>query len=466
MNYLRPIFNNLSSLFILLIMISCHGPESLDLTNLENEVITFYNEPAEEINFPSMNIITDNNQEIVDDPKINAELIVVEDEIETKYNIGIEIRGSSSQSFPKKSYGFETKTSDYSDDLDVSIGGFTEEEDWILYGPYSDKSLIRNKLTFDLSNAIGFKASNTKFYNLSINGDGRGLYVLMEKIKRDSNRVDISKNNSESVDAGYIIKIDKPTGDGESCSTCYDSSFSFRSNFDTNGNESSDSEIYFVYDYPKPKNITEDQKQFIFSIINEFESILASDNFDDPIDGFEKVIDVDTFIDFFIMNEITKNPDGFRLSTYMNRDNEGKLKMGPIWDFNLAFGNVDYCDGMNPEGWIYNFNSICPSDIWQVPFWWRRLMESPSFKNKLKDRWLALRSNILSDPSIDSRIDAYLEYLNTNKVIDQNFYRWTILGQYVWPNYFVGSTHESEINFLKNWIAQRLNWMDGQINNF
>ncbi|MDG2475783.1 MAG: CotH kinase family protein [Flavobacteriaceae bacterium] len=447
-------------------MISCHGPESLDLTNLENEVITFYNEPAEEINFPSMNIITDNNQEIVDDPKINAELIVLEDEIETKYNIGIEIRGSSSQSFPKKSYGFETKTSDYSDDLDVSIGGFTEEEDWILYGPYSDKSLIRNKLTFDLSNAIGFKASNTKFYNLSINGDGRGLYVLMEKIKRDSNRVDISKNNSESVDAGYIIKIDKPTGDGESCSTCYDSSFSFRSNFDTNGNESSDSEIYFVYDYPKPKNITEDQKQFIFSIINEFESILASDNFDDPIDGFEKVIDVDTFIDFFIMNEITKNPDGFRLSTYMNRDSEGKLKMGPIWDFNLAFGNVDYCDGMNPEGWIYNFNSICPSDIWQVPFWWRRLMESPSFKNKLKDRWLALRSNILSDPSIDSRIDAYLEYLNTNKVIDQNFYRWTILGQYVWPNYFVGSTHESEINFLKNWIDQRLNWMDGQINNF
>ena len=447
-------------------MISCHGPESLDLTNLENEVITFYNEPAEEINFPSMNIITDNNQEIVDDPKINAELIVLEDEIETKYNIGIEIRGSSSQSFPKKSYGFETKTSDYSDDLDVSIGGFTEEEDWILYGPYSDKSLIRNKLTFDLSNAIGFKASNTKFYNLSINGDGRGLYVLMEKIKRDSNRVDISKNNSESVDAGYIIKIDKPTGDGESCSTCYDSSFSFRSNFDTNGNESSDSEIYFVYDYPKPKNITEDQKQFIFSIINEFESILASDNFDDPIDGFEKVIDVDTFIDFFIMNEITKNPDGFRLSTYMNRDSEGKLKMGPIWDFNLAFGNVDYCDGMNPDGWIYNFNSICPSDIWQVPFWWKRLMESPSFKNKLKDRWLALRSNILSDPSIDSRIDAYLEYLNTNKVIDQNFYRWTILGQYVWPNYFVGSTHESEINFLKNWIDQRLNWMDGQINNF
>ena len=369
--------------------------------------------------------------------------------------------------FPKKSYGFETKNSDFSDDLDVSIGGFPEEEDWILYGPYSDKSLIRNKLTFDLSNAIGFKASNTKFFNLFINGDSKGLYILMEKIKRDSNRVDISKNNTESVDAGYIIKIDKPTSDGWAyCNTCYENSFSFRSSFDTNGNQSSDSEIYFIYHYPKPDNITEDQKQFIYSVINEFETILASDNFDDPINGYDKVIDVDSFIDFFIMNEITKNPDGFRLSTFMNKDTGGKLKMGPIWDFNLAFGNVDYCDGMNPEGWIYNFNSICPSDIWQVPFWWRRLMESPDFKNKLKDRWQALRLNELTDSSITNRIDSYLEYLNANKVINQNFYRWTILGQYVWPNYFVGATHEAEINFLKGWINQRLNWMDGQINNF
>ena len=112
-------------------MIGCQGPEPLDLNNLENGVITFYDDADNEINFPSMNINTIDNQEIVDDPKIDAELSVLEDEIETKYNIGIEIRGSSSQMFPKKSYGFETKTEDYSDDLDVSIGGFSEEEDWM-----------------------------------------------------------------------------------------------------------------------------------------------------------------------------------------------------------------------------------------------------------------------------------------------------------------------------------------------
>ena len=273
MNCSSKTYNRLLLSTFFFITISCNGPEKLDLTNIENEVITFYDEPVDKINFPSININT-NGQEIVDEPKINAGLVVIEDKIETTYNIGIEIRGSSSQMFPKKSYGFETKNSDFSDDLDVSLGGFPEEEDWILYGPYSDKSLIRNKLTFDLSNAIGFKASNTKFYNLFINGDSKGLYILMEKIKRDSNRVNISKNNSESVDAGYIIKIDKPTGEGALCNTCYENSFSFRSKYDTNGYESNDSKIYFIYDYPKPDNITEYQKLFIYSKINEFEAIL------------------------------------------------------------------------------------------------------------------------------------------------------------------------------------------------
>ena len=136
--------------------------------------------------------------------------------------------------------------------------------------------LIRNKLTFDLSNAIGFKASNTKFYNLFINGDLKGLYILMEKIKRDSNRVDISKNNSESVDAGYIIKIDKPTGElGKLVVPVMIILFRLDQTMIQMEINLADSEIYFIYDYPKPKNITDDQKQFIYTTINEFETILS-----------------------------------------------------------------------------------------------------------------------------------------------------------------------------------------------
>tara|TARA_B100001057_G_scaffold46568_1_gene41514 strand:+ start:4821 stop:6191 length:1371 start_codon:yes stop_codon:yes gene_type:complete len=443
-----------------LIINACNTKEALDLNNIESQI-----EDGSISNFPRITINTF-GEEIMDEPKLNAQLTVFEDAIESQYNIGIEIRGSSSQMFPKKSYGFESKNSDFTDDMDIELGGFPSEEDWILYGPYSDKSLIRNKLSFDLSNAIGFSASRTKFYDLYINEDIMGVYVLMEKIKRDKNRVDISKTNEDSIDSGYIIKIDKPTGDGESCGTCYDESFSFRSNFDNKGNSSDSSNIFFIYHYPKPDDITNDQKQFISSIIYEFETTLLSDYFDDPEIGYDSIIDTDSFIDFFIVNELTKNPDGYRLSTYLNRNTMGKLRMGPIWDFNLAFGNVDYCDGMNPEGWVYNFNSICPSDFWQVPFWWERLMESESFKNKLKIRWETLRQAELSTSSIYNMVDSYTEYLTSNKSISKNFNKWTILGQYIWPNYFVGDTHESEIIYMKEWINRRIYWMDTMINNF
>ena len=449
--------NRFSILIFLLFTISCSVSDDSE-NNIESSVFSFYDELDEGNSFPKM-IISTNGQEIIDEPKINADLKVIEENSEINYKIGIETRGSSSQMFPKKSYGFETRSSDWSDDIDVELGGFPEEEDWILYGPYSDKSLIRNKLTFDLSNSIGYYASRTKFYNLFINNESKGLYVLMEKIKRDKNRVDISKLGDDTVNGGYIIKIDKPTGDGESCSTCYDSSFSFRSSYNTKGEISNESEIYFIYHYPKPDEISEDQKDYIKSVIYDFETALISANSQNLID----IIDIDSFVDFFIINELSKNPDGYRLSTFLNKDFEGKLKMGPIWDFNLAFANVDYCDGSNPEGWIYNFNNICPGDVWQVPFWWTNLMQKEVFKSALKIRWEALRSSKLSNSEIFGKINSYKDYLESNKVINQNFYIWPVLGQYVWPNYFVGSSHQEEIDFMKNWITDRLSWMDNQI---
>ena len=456
MNYIEMI-NRFSILIFLLFTISCSVSDDSE-NNIESSVFSFYDELDEGNSFPKM-IISTNGQEIIDEPKINADLKVIEENSEINYKIGIETRGSSSQMFPKKSYGFETRSSDWSDDIDVELGGFPEEEDWILYGPYSDKSLIRNKLTFDLSNSIGYYASRTKFYNLFINNESKGLYVLMEKIKRDKNRVDISKLGDDTVNGGYIIKIDKPTGDGESCSTCYDSSFSFRSSYNTKGEISNESEIYFIYHYPKPDEKSEDQKDYIKSVIYDFETALISANSQNLID----IIDIDSFVDFFIINELIKNPDGYRLSTFLNKDFEGKLKMGPIWDFNLAFANVDYCDGSNPEGWIYNFNNICPGDVWQVPFWWTNLMQNEVFKSALKIRWEALRSSKLSNSEIFGKINSYKDYLESNKVINQNFYIWPVLGQYVWPNYFVGSSHQEEIDFMKNWITDRLSWMDNQI---
>lgn len=448
-----------SFLFISLIFFySCSTKDDIDLVNIYSESNSQnFQENTGLSEFPSISILT-NGLEIVDDPKINAEMIISENDTEKKYNIGIEIRGSSSQMFPKKSYGFETKNEDWTQDKDESIGGFPEEEDWILYGPYSDKSLIRNKLTFDLSNLIGFKASNTKFYNLFIEYDFKGLYILMEKIKRDLNRVNITEHTDEGLNGGYILKIDKSTGD-YNCGNCYDESFSFRSKYDTSGSLSEQSQIYFIYDYPKPEEISENQKNYIKSMIFDFETALLNED-DNYIDN---LIDINSFVDFMIINELTKNPDGFRLSTYMHKDLNGKIKMGPIWDFNLAFGNVDYCDGANPQGWIHNFNDICPGDLWQVPFWWKSLMNRDIFKSSIKNRWNQLRTSTLSESSLNNLIDSYVNYLSTNKTVDQNFSKWPILGQYIWPNYFVGSSYQEEIEFLKNWLNQRLEWMDNEI---
>lgn len=272
---------------------SCSKQDSFENNELTEVIFENLSE-----NFPTMKINT-NGRQIVDEPKIMADLTVLENDNQSNYKIGIEIRGSSSQSFPKKSYGFESKNSSYTEDLDISIGGFPSEEDWILYGPYTDKSLIRNKLVFDLSNSIGFKASNTKFYNLFINDENKGLYVLMEKIKRDINRVNISKFDENSDVGGFIVKIDKPTGEGATCNTCYSELFSFRSNYNTNGDITEESGIYFIYHYPKPSEINNNQKQYIISSVNSFESVLAKENFDySESPDYLNFIDIDSFIDF------------------------------------------------------------------------------------------------------------------------------------------------------------------------
>ena len=408
---------------------------------------------------PLMKIQT-GNQNIVDEPKIPGSLQIYQEELLIEEHlIGIEIRGSSSQMFDKKSYGFET-WDEMGEDLNASLGGFPEEEDWILYGPYSDKSLVRNVLIYELSNNMGQYASKTKFYELEINEIFQGTYVLMEKIKRDRNRVDISKNKVEDITGGYIIKIDKPTGDGD----WYDENIAFASQYNTTGLLVDTGNINFLYEYPKADDVSDEQKKYIQDYIHLFETALISEDFESIENGYRQFIDLDSFIDFFILNEFSKNPDGFRLSTYLHKEKGGKLKMGPIWDFNLAFGNVNYCDGDSPYGWAHRFNDICSGDNWQVPFWWNRFLDDPEYVSLLKERWAILRSEILSSDTVSGRLRELQENLKGSSAIDKNFGKWLILGKYIWPNKFIGDSYDSEINYLEEWINERFGWLDQNIN--
>lgn len=410
--------------------------------------------------------INTNGSAIVDEPKIDAELNINQaDIVSFTGKIGIEIRGASSQMFPKKSYGLETRDEN-NEDLDVSVLDMPEEEDWILYAPYSDKSLIRNILIYDLSRDMGRYASRSQFVELNINNTFQGLYVFMEKLKRDSNRIDINKlkddeNTGEDLTGGYILKIDKTAGSnlGEG----YNDQNSFTSLY-APPNATIGQKISFLYEEPDAEDITAEQKVYISNYMAQFEDVLSSDEFADPILGYATYIDVDSFLDFFLLNELSNNVDGYRLSTFMYKDKNEKLKIGPIWDFNLAFGNADYCSGGETNVWAYKFNERCSEDFWQVPFWWDRLLQDPEFVSRLKDRWNFLRGGVLSNGSIDSKVDGYVTTLNKAGSIESNFNTWNILGTYIWPNNFVGSSHSDEIGYLKNWTNDRLAWLDGAIN--
>ena len=148
----------------------------------------------------------------------------------------------------------------------------------------------------------------------------------------------------------------------------------------------------------------------------------------------------------------------------MHKDKNSKLKMGPIWDFNLAFGNADYCNGGDSNVWAYKFNERCSGDYWQVPFWWERLLEDPVYVAMVKSRWNELRAGAFSEERILGKIDTYTNTLNKAGAIDQNFNAWKILGTYIWPNNYIGTTYAEENDYLKDWVKDRLSWLDTSIN--
>ena len=360
---------------------------------------------------------------------------------------GIDIRGKSSAGFAKKQYHFETW--DENDrEVAVSVLGFPSESDWVLQGPYSDKSLMRNFLSYNWSNEMGQYASRTRFIEVFLNTDGSmvemsdyvGVYVLMEKIKRDKDRVDIAAlgpddNAEPEITGGYIFKKDK-LDSGEP---------TFRTS----------TGLTLVYVDPNGRDITEPQKNWLRSYINEFESALNGPNFKDPNVGYAKYIDVDSFIDIHILVELTKNIDGFRLSTYMHKDRSGKIHMGPAWDYNLSLGNANYLNGWVPTGWY--FDQISAGDY---P-WWRRLFEDPQFQRRYADRWFELRNDLFATARLLKYVDDTAGLLAAAQV--RNFNRWRILGSRIWPNWYIANTYQEEIDWMKGWLDARLTWMDLQI---
>jgi len=445
---------------------------------------------------PYIKITTQNT--IQNEPKVLAHMDIFEAGKKTFSNpIGIEYRGASSfRSSDKKSYGIET-WDESGNDFDVEILGFSKEEYWILMGHVYrspeimfDPTLMRHYIGYELYRNMGNYSSRFKFVELEIgNNKGgnnyQGVYLFMEKLKRDSNRINIAKlniedNDPETITGGYILKIDKTSGSDVALENqsleyyennwqedaAYNEDISFRSNYDVNGNDLQSLvpfgppyhaqqylETYFLYEYPKASEISNAQKNYIQNYINDFEIAIANEDFSTDTRSYLEYINLESFIDYFIINELTGNIDGYRLSTYMHKDRGERLKMAPIWDLNLGYGNTNRVPF---DDWIANYNIHVPNDAWLVPFWWNRFLQDPIFKSSLKSRWQVLRANALSNNNVINLVDETSNYLITNGAIERNYNKWT----------GIPFDYPEAINDLKNYLANRLQWMDSKISQF
>ena len=441
-------YNKNTFIFFLLFIISCK--------NEENEMI------AVDVNYTESNLpiisINTYGEDIPDEPRIDAYMGIINnnsgtnsiDDIFNDYDgrITIEKRGNSSQEQEKPPYRFETVDKN-GENNNVELLGLPEENDWILYAPWSDKSLMRNVLIYSLSNDMGRYAPRSEFVELYLNKEYRGVYVLMEKIKRDKNRVAISKldpngNSGDDITGGYILKFDwAETGDNNG---------GFYSLIDG---------MRYNYHYPKPDEISSEQESYIQSFINSYENTMNSNNYNTE-EGYSNFIDIGSFVDFIILQEISRNVDAYGLSTYIYKDKESinnKLTAGPIWDFNHGFGNCDYYKAWETDGW--NINYIY-DDMDQRAFWWLKMWNDDNFKEMVIDRYKVLRGSILSTNNVNTKIDQYVYKLGNS--VNKNFTKWPILGEYIWPNKQVFDTYQEEIIYLKSWINNRLNWMDLELN--
>jgi len=429
------------------------------------------------------------NEVIQNEPKVGGNLKVYLNKLEAHDSpIGIEYRGSTSYRMSdKKSYGIESWNAAGAD-TPFQFLNFPIEEDYILMGDVFraadntifDPTLMHHYLGYEFYRKMGHYAARTEYIDLEINGIYMGAYIFMEKLKRDKNRIDIKKleptdTSAEAITGGYILKIDKTAG-GDSTAgqpleyynnnwgddAKYNEAISFRSPYDIFKNPINFPaygepyhpqmylETYFLYEYPKAADITTAQKQYIQKYLSDFETALISDDFASAQRTYTNYIDINSFVDFFIINEITGNVDGYRLSTYLHKDRGEKLKMGPIWDLNIGYnkqGRVPFND------WIANYNTYVQQDAWMVPFWWPRLLQDPVFKTALKSRWQELRAGSLSNAQVLGLVDSTSKYLQDNGAIRRNYQKW--IG--------IPVDYPLAVSELRAYLDNRLRWMDQTI---
>ena len=271
------------------------------------------------------------------------------------------------------------------------------------------------------------------FVEVFLNGQYQGTYQLTQNIKVATDRVNIDELKGSHTDpsvitGGYLLEVDYKL-DGDAYFT-------------------TPRGVSVVFQGPEKPNTA--QFAYLRSYIETLEQVLYSDNFADPEVGYRAYIDVDAFIRWYLVNEIFKNNDAIMwTSCWMYKPRNGKLIMGPLWDFDISGGNININGNDNPVGWWVR-NST----------WISRMFEDPYFTARVTDVWNEIKTTHLLD--MFESIDPMTNSLQQSQL--NNFQRWPILGAYVWPNAVVTGSYDGEVGYFKTWLQTRIDWMDAQLN--
>ena len=385
---------------------------------------------------PLLSVTTDTGVDVTSRDFYLPAHYVLKDESQTVLIQGAtEIRGRGHSTWdlmPKKPYHIKLAKSS-------SLLGMPANRHWVLLANYSDKTLLRNDLVFKVGQWLGMEYTpRSRFVEVELNGVYLGIYQLTEHIRIAPDRVNIPElkiddTTPDRITGGYLLEVDE----------WRDEAFCF-----------SFPHSAMPFCLKNPETLLEPgweaQRAYIVDYISKVEDAIISSNFD-PATGYAAYIDVDSAVQYYLANELVKNVDGdLRLSTYLHKKRDGKLTFGPLWDFDIAAGNVNFNGCDNPEGWY----------IRSAP-WFTRLFQDPVFAAKVKDKWNQLKSSGRLE-ELFQYIDNRAAYLSHVQV--RNFQKWDILSTWVWPNRVVTGSYGGEVTAMKDWLRARVAWMDAQFN--
>jgi hypothetical protein len=362
--------------------------------------------------------------------------------------IGIRVRGETSRMFPKKQYAVELHADAGDAGHDRPMLGLPSHSDWVLSDPVAhDRALIRNATAFALSNRIGRYAPRTRFAEVFMVDDGGdvraasflGFFTLIEKIARDPARVNVSGLPESAAEpagdaGGFIVRIDKGLAD-----------------FVAAGRR-----LQFVYPDADDMSVParKPQLDFIRGFIDDFGQAASAADFTHPSTGqhYSAFIDVDAWIDHHIINALTKNVDGLRISAYFHKERNGRLAAGPVWDFDRSLGTPYDLRATEPEEWRLTWSDA--TDYFKEG-WWQLLFRDPDFRARYRARFMSLLNGDLSADNLDRLVDGFAS--EVGDAADRNFRRWTRFPP-------LDNSHAAEIALLKDFLRRRVSWIKTQLN--